>query len=58
MKTKILAAAKSVLVKNGLAAWTIEEVAREAQCVAFLGRGLPDGFPRPAGRIRSGDRGR
>ena len=36
MKHEILAAAKSVLVKQGLTAWTIEEVAREAQCAKGL----------------------
>lgn len=36
MKSEILAAAKTVLVKKGLAAWTIEDVAREAQCAKGL----------------------
>ena len=36
MKSEILGAAKSVLVKRGLAAWTIEDVAREAQCAKGL----------------------
>jgi AcrR family transcriptional regulator len=36
MKSEILAAAKSVLVKKGLAAWTIEDVAREARCAKGL----------------------
>ena len=36
MKNEILAAAKSVLVKKGLAAWTIEDVAREARCAKGL----------------------
>lgn len=36
MKRKILAAAKSVLVRKGLTAWTIEDVAREANCAKGL----------------------
>jgi AcrR family transcriptional regulator len=36
MKSEILGAAKSVLVKRGLTAWTIEDVAREAQCAKGL----------------------
>jgi AcrR family transcriptional regulator len=36
MKSEILVAAKSVLVRKGLAAWTIEDVAREAQCAKGL----------------------
>jgi AcrR family transcriptional regulator len=36
MKNEILAAAKTVLVRNGLAAWTIEDVAREARCAKGL----------------------
>jgi TetR/AcrR family transcriptional repressor of bet genes len=36
MKKEILAAAKSVLVNRGLAAWTIEDVAREAGCAKGL----------------------
>ena len=36
MKSEILAAAKSVLVKKGLTAWTIEDVAREARCAKGL----------------------
>lgn len=36
MKSEILGAAKSVLIKKGLAAWTIEDVAREAHCAKGL----------------------
>ncbi len=36
MKSEILEAAKAVLVRNGLAAWTIEDVAREASCAKGL----------------------
>lgn len=36
MKTEILGAAKSVLIRKGLAAWTIEDVAREAHCAKGL----------------------
>ena len=36
MKTAILSAAKAVLVRQGLAAWTIEDVAREARCAKGL----------------------
>ena len=36
MKDTILAAAKTVLVRNGLAAWTIEDVAKEARCAKGL----------------------
>lgn len=36
MKSEILAAAKSVLIGRGLTAWTIEDVAREAQCAKGL----------------------
>ena len=36
MKSEILAAAKSVLTNRGLTAWTIEDVAREAQCAKGL----------------------
>jgi AcrR family transcriptional regulator len=36
MKIEILGAAKSVLVEKGLAAWTIEDVAKAAQCAKGL----------------------
>jgi len=36
MKSEILTAAKSVLIGRGLTAWTIEDVAREAQCAKGL----------------------
>jgi AcrR family transcriptional regulator len=36
MKSQILGAAKSVLIRQGLAAWTIEDVAREAHCAKGL----------------------
>lgn len=36
MKSEILGAAKSVLIRKGLAAWTIEHVAREAHCAKGL----------------------
>jgi AcrR family transcriptional regulator len=36
MKIEILDAAKTVLVRNGLAAWTIEDVAKEAHCAKGL----------------------
>jgi AcrR family transcriptional regulator len=36
MKSEILGAAKAVLIKRGLAAWTIEDVAHEAQCAKGL----------------------
>lgn len=36
MKSEILGAAKAVLVQKGLAAWTIEDVAREARCAKGL----------------------
>lgn len=36
MKSTILAAAKTILVRNGLSQWTIEDVAREARCAKGL----------------------
>jgi AcrR family transcriptional regulator len=36
MKSEILGAAKAVLIRKGLAAWTIEDVAREAHCAKGL----------------------
>ncbi len=36
MKRGILSAAKLILIRNGLAEWTIEDVAREARCAKGL----------------------